>query len=259
MRHHFFTFVALLSFSVAIAVSSKSYASVSEKSFHVLSPSVKPLVKTKKVTSQGVYDFSSLHLFTGKVIQFLLSPGGAVIGFILGSGYQVFVTPEEGYAFAGIVKPGDTVQVRGLKGGTLPVIRAFEVIGPDGRVVRDTFITMPQYSPEIIAGPDLVLHGEIWMPLYTMDGRVAGVILKNHAVIHLAPAEVVRVANMLKPGHMLYAVGAGCNGVMGTAISARELGPTLDKMTPVAVGGAPPPGPAAGSINYDVIGPPTTY
>ncbi len=259
MRHHFFIFVTLLPFSIA-AVSNTSYAAVSGKSSHVSSPSVKPSVKTTKTTSQkGMYDLSSLHVFTGKVTQFLLSPGGAVIGFVLGSGYQVFVPPEEGYAFAGIIKLGDTVQVRGLKGGVLPVIRAFEVIGPDARVVRDTFITMPQYSPEIIAGPDLVLHGEIWMPLYTMDGRVAGVILKNHAVIHLAPAEVIRVANMLKPGHMLYAVGPGCNGVMGTAISARELGSTLDTMIPVAVGGAPPPGPAAGSINYDVIGPPTTY
>ena len=266
MRRQFLIFVTSLPFSVAM-VSTTSYAAVSGKSSsssssssHAASRPASQTAKTPKVEAgHGVYDLTPLHLFTGKVIQFLLSPGGAVIGFILEGGYQVFVTPDEGYAFAGVIKPGDVVQVRGLKGGNIPVIRAFEVIGPNGRSVRDTFITMPQYSPEIIAGPDLILHGEIWMPLYTMDGRIAGVILKNHAVIHLSPGEAVRVANMLKPGKTLYAMGAGCNGIMGTAISARELGPTLDTMIPIVVGNAPPPGPPAGSNAYDVIGPPTTY
>ena len=253
MRHQSFVPAALLAFSCA--VTPLAHAAAPKPAAHSQPPALSP----GEIASQGVYDLSPLRVFTGKIVQFLLSPNGAVTGFVLESGEQVFVTPEEGHAFAGLAKPGDTVQVRGLKSTTLPIIRAFEVTSAQGRSVRDTFISMPQHSPEMIAGPDLVLHGEIWMPLYTMGGQVAGVILKNHALVHLAPGEATRVAAMLKPGPERYAVGTGSNGAMGTAISARELGPTMETMVPIVVGNAPPPGPAAGSAGYDVIGVPTTH
>ncbi|MCX2561299.1 hypothetical protein OQ252_07820 [Acetobacter farinalis] len=203
--------------------------------------------------ADGVYDLSGLPRFTGQVAQFLPSSHGSVIGLVLADGTQVFVSPDQGHTLAGSIKPGETVEIRGIKGRTLPIIRAFGITSPRGRSMQDTFIAMPRQSTEMIAGPDLVLHGEVWMPLYDLDGKLSGAVLKDHSVIYLAPSEAARLAAWLKPGQMLYAVGTGSSGDLGVAIDAREIGPAANQMVGVAVGNAPPPGPAPGSAGYDII------
>ncbi|GAB3591812.1 hypothetical protein [Acetobacter peroxydans] len=200
-----------------------------------------------------VYDLSVLPVFTGKVVQFLPSTHGGINGFILDDGTQVLVSAEQGHAFAGLVKPGDTVDIRGLKGQTLPILRAFLITSPRGRSMEDSVISMPNHSTEMLAGPDLVLHGPVWMPLYNMNGKLMGAVLKDHSVLYLTPPEATRFANLLKPGQTVYAVGSGSNGGLGTAIDVREIGPSLEALTPVAVNQPPPPGPAAGSAAYDII------
>lgn len=203
--------------------------------------------------ADGVYDLSGLPHFSGQVMQFLPSSHGSVTGFILHDGTQVFISPDQGHTLAGLIKPGDTVDIRGLKGRTLPIIRAFGLTSPRGRGMQDTFIAMPRQSTEMIAGPDLVLHGEVWMPLYDLDGQLNGAVLKDHSVIYLPPREATRLAAWLKPGQTLYAVGTGSSGELGVAIDAREIGPASNQMVGVAVGNAPPPGPAPGSAGYDII------
>lgn len=201
----------------------------------------------------GVYDLTGLPHFSGQVSQFLPSSHGGVVGFVLNDGTQVFVSPDQGHTLAGLIKPGDTVDIRGLKGRTLPIIRAFGLTSPRGRGMQDTFIAMPRQSTEMIAGPDLVLHGEVWMPLYDLDGQLNGAVLKDHSVVYLPPREATRLAAWLKPGQTLYAVGTGSSGELGVAIDAREIGPASNQMVGVAVGSGPQPGPAPGSAGYDII------
>ncbi|MGO3518062.1 MAG: hypothetical protein ACTINM_06165 [Acetobacter cibinongensis] len=203
--------------------------------------------------ASGVYDLSGLPQFSGKVVQFLPSSHGGVLGLVLADGTQVLVSPEQGHTLAGLIKPGDTVSIRGIKARSLALIRAFGITSPRGRTMQDGFIALQQQSPEMITGPDIVLHGEIWLPLYTLEGQIAGVVLKDHSVIHLAPREATRLQAWLKPGQTLYAVGTGSNGELGTAIDARELGPTSGQLVSVTIGNAPPRGPAPGSAGYDVI------
>ena len=166
----------------------------------------------------SVYDLSVLPVFTGKVSQFLPSTHGGINGFILEDGTQVLVSAEQGHAFAGLVKPGDTVEIRGLKGQTLPILRAFLVTSPRGRSVEDSVISMPNHSTEMLAGPDLVLHGPVSMPLYNMSGKLTGAVLQDHSVMYLTPAEATRFADLLKPGQTVYAVGSGSNGGLGVAV-----------------------------------------
>ncbi|MBO1324936.1 OB-fold nucleic acid binding domain-containing protein [Acetobacter sp. TBRC 12305] len=251
MRHLSFfcaaPLAAVLAFSTAVAAPAHR---------RVVSPQIEtapPAAAAPQHSTQGVYDLSPLPVFTGKIEQFLPSSHGGIIGFILTDGTQVFVSVAEGHSFAGLIKPGDTVQISGLKGVGLPIIRAFEVTSPRGRSVQDNFISMPLHSTEMISGPDLVQHGEVWMPLYSVGGKLTGAVLKDHSVIYLSTAEAARVANLLQPGQMLYAVGTGSSGELGTAIDAREIGPSADKLVSVTVGEAPPPGPPAGSAGYDVI------
>ncbi|MFS8369091.1 hypothetical protein [Acetobacter indonesiensis] len=234
----------LLASSVAVAAPAAKQSSSTQYAAH------------QTVTEQqatGVYDLLGLPQFSGKVAQFLPSPHGSVTGLVLADGTQVLVSPEQGHTLAGLVKPGDTVSIRGIKGRTLPIIRAFGITSPRGRGMQDNFISMPQQSTEMISGPDIVLHGEVWLSLYNLDGQLTGAVLKDHSVVYLSPREAARVATMLKPGQPLYAVGTGSSGELGVAIDAREIGPSSNQLTGIAVGNGPPPGPAPGSAGYDII------
>ena len=155
----------------------------------------------------GLYDLSGLPKFTGKVAQFLPAPHGGVLGVVLTDGTQVLVSPDQGHTVAGLIKPGDTVSIQGLKARSLPLIRAFSLTSPRGRSMQDSFIVMPQQSPEMITGPDLVLHGDIWMPLYDLSGQVSGVILKDHTVIYLPRVRQRDWLHGLKPGKAYMPLG----------------------------------------------------
>lgn len=248
MRHLFSLPAFLLASSVAVAAPAHKALARQQNAASFASHQT---VTEKE--ADGVYDLSGLPHFSGQVAQFLPSSHGSVVGFILHDGTQVFISPDQGHTLAGLIKPGDTVDIRGLKGRTLPIIRAFGLTSPRGRGMQDTFIAMPRQSTEMIAGPDLVLHGEVWMPLYDLDGQLNGAVLKDHSVIYLPPREATRLAAWLKPGQTLYAVGTGSSGELGVAIDAREIGPASNQMVGVAVGNAPPPGPAPGSAGYDII------
>lgn len=224
-------------------------------------PPVKQTVKATFASHQtvtekqaaGVYDLSSMSAFSGTVTQFLPAPDGGVLGLLLNGDTEVLVSPEIGHTLSGLIKVGDHISLRGVKAYTLPVIRAFAITSPRGRSVQDSLMAVPQHSPEMIIGPDIVVHGEIAMPLYNLGGQVSGVILKDHTLIHLIPREAARLAVWLKPGQSVYAVGTGNNGVLGTAINAREIGPAADRKEAVAISNVPLSGPAAGSAGYDVI------
>lgn len=244
---------SLLSLSALILASSVAVAAPAHKEEPTQSTTFASRQTTTEKQATGVYDLSVLPVFTGSVVQFLPAPHGGIVGFVLNDGTQVFVSPEQAHTFAGLIKVGDKVNIRGIKGQVLPIIRAFSVSSPRGRTVQDSFIEMPLHSPEMIAGPDLVLHGEVWMPLYDAGGHLSGAVLKDHSVIYLSPREAGRVANLLQAGQTLYAVGGGSSGDLGIAIDAREIGPAADKLIGIAVGNVPPPGPAPGSPGYDLI------
>lgn len=242
---------ALSFFAASLLASSAAFAAPAQKPTASSSFAAHQTVTEQQAT--GVYDLSALPQFSGAVAQFLPAPHGGVLGFVLADGTQVLLSPEQGHTVAGLIKPGDTVTIRGLKARKLPLIRAFGLASPRGRSMQDNFITAPQQSPEMISGPDIVLHGEVWMPLYDLNGQTSGAILKDHTVIHLAAREAARLSAWLKPGQTLYAVGTGTSGELGVAIDAREIGPSSTQMVGVAVGNAPAPGPAAGSAGYDII------
>lgn len=244
---------SFLSLSGLILASSVAVAAPAHKEAATHTATFASRQTTTEKQATGVYDLSALPVFTGSVVQFLPAPHGGIVGFVLNDGTQVFVSPEQAHTFAGLVKVGDKVEIRGIKGQVLPIIRAFSVASPRGRTVQDSFIEMPLHSPEMITGPDLVLHGEVWMPLYDVGGHLSGAVLKDHSVIYLSPREAGRVASLLQTGQTVYAVGSGSSGELGVAIDAREIGPAADKLVSIAVGNAPPPGPAAGSPGYDVI------
>ncbi|MBB3883326.1 hypothetical protein [Acetobacter oeni] len=210
-------------------------------------------------TPTSVYDLSVLPGFSGTVAQYIPLPVGGVTGLILQDGHEVLVSPELGLSLPKIVKPGERVTGTGLKGTTLPLIRAFTIAGPRGQRAEDAGIVMPQHSPEMIAGPDIAAHGTVWMRLYDVRGVLSGVVLKDHTVIKVPPGAAARIASWLIPGATIFAAGPGTSGELGVAINAHEIGPDNQQLISLAAEDAPPPGPPAGAPGYDIISPAETH
>ncbi|MCH4089848.1 hypothetical protein [Acetobacter sp.] len=218
--------------------------------------SASPVLAASSSAGNGpvsVYDLSVLPAFSGTVSQYIPSAGGGVTGLLLSDGTQVIVSQDLSWDLPKIVKPGDKLTGTGLKGKTLPIIHAFSLSGPRGSRAEDVGIAMPQHSPEMVAGADIVVHGEISYPLYNIQGVLVGAILKDHTVIRVPTRDASKIAAWLKPGAMLYAAGPGATGVYGTAINVHQIGPDAQQLLSVTADDLPPPGPPPGSAGYDVI------
>ncbi|BAK84193.1 hypothetical protein GLX_17810 [Komagataeibacter medellinensis NBRC 3288] len=201
-----------------------------------------------------VFDMAPLPVTTGQLVQFILTPSGQVAGLLLADGTQVFCPRELGDSLPGIVHPGEQVSINGLKGAGRPIVRAYAVTGPRGRRIADVRVegaVIPYDSPSI--GPDVPVDGIILAPLYDMQGKVQGVIMRNHAVVYVGETNASRLAAWFKPGATLHAIGTGVAGERGTAINAREIGPDVNQAIHVEPADAPPPGAFPGSSGYDVI------
>lgn len=200
----------------------------------------------------SAYDFSPLPVVTGTVAHYLPTPGGDIDGLILTDGTEILCSHELGLAVAGLVKPGEKISARGLRGRDLPIVRAYEIEDQRGRALEDAEATSARL-PVTTSGPDIVVDGTVRAPLYSLHGRLVGVVMQDYSTVHLAPAEATRLAAWLQQGHALHAVGTGSTSALGTAIDAREIGPSITQIVHVSPAAAPEAGPFPGSAAYDDI------
>ncbi|ACI51655.1 conserved hypothetical protein [Gluconacetobacter diazotrophicus PA1 5] len=215
-------------------------------------PAAAPAAAVSTGQPVSAYDFSPLPVTSGTVAHYLPTPAGDVDGLILTDGTEILCSHELGLAIAGLVKPGDRVSVSGLRGRTLPIVRAYAVDGPRGRRIEDAGAVSVRL-PTPTSGPDIVVDGTVRAPLYSLHGQLIGAVMQDHSAIYLTAAEAARLAAWLQPGRPLYAVGNGSTGALGTAIDARDIGPSAGQTMRVAPPDAPMPGAFPGSAAYDEI------
>lgn len=219
-------------------------------SFLAASPS---FAASSQPSNQSVYDLSVLPTFSGTVAQYIPSAGGGINGLLLTDGTEVLVSQDLSLEVPKVVKPGEKITGTGLRGKTLPIVHAFSLNGPHGNRTEDTGITMPLHSTEMVAGPDIVVHGVIAYPLYNIQGSLIGAILKDHSVVRVPVRDGAKLAAWLKPGAPLYAAGPGVSGVYGTALNAHQIGPDTQQVVSLTADDLPPAGPPPGSPGYDII------
>lgn len=203
---------------------------------------------------ESVYDLSVLPAFSGTVAQYIPSAGGDITGFLLTDGTEVLLSQSLAWDAPKLARPGEKISGTGLKGRTLPIIHAFTLSSAHGKQSEDTgVITLPQHAPEMVAGPDIVVHGEIAYRLYNVQGELIGAILRDKTVIRVPLRDAAKLAGWLQPGAMLYAAGPGASGMYGTALNAHQIGPDAQQVISVSADDVPPPGPPPGAPGYDII------
>ena len=202
-------------------------------------------------------DPSTMAEFHGKVAQYDLTPRGDIDGLILADGAEVHFPPHLGSEVQAAVHPGDDVTIRGDKEG--PVVRAGSIAVGSGAPIVDRGPPPggPQGEPQGgpaggprggprdngVARQALTDTGVVKMALHGPRGELNGVLLEDGTMVHLPPPEATRLADTLKPGQPIAVRGEGVDGPTGRSIGAREVGPSMDKLTTIAL---PPPPPRGG-------------
>ncbi|CUW48718.1 hypothetical protein [Novacetimonas hansenii] len=211
-----------------------------------------PATQPSQVQATSAFDYSPLPVVTGTVAQYLLTSTGDVAGLLLSDGTQVLCPHRLGDAATQVVRPGEQVSVSGLKGRVHPIVRAYAISGPRGRRIADEPGSETALPPSNI-GPDVAVDGTVLAQLYDITGAVQGVVMRDHSLVYVGRANAARLANWLRPGATLHAIGTGVNGGRGTAINAREIGPDVNQAIHIVPADAPPPGAFPGSAAYDRI------
>jgi hypothetical protein len=195
---------------------------------------------------QGVasYDLDQFPAIHGKVAQYSLTPRGEVDGAILDDGTQVHLPPYLGARLVFAVRPGDQINVRGLKAREIALIEAVSVTNDATHLsVVDTGPPGPRG-----AGETLQASGHVKAQLHGPRGELNGVLLEDSTIIHLPPDEADRFAAQLAVGQPLYVTGDGIASPLGKVIAARQIGPNGSQLAEVGVEppqpgrrGPPPP------------------
>ncbi|SIR01523.1 MULTISPECIES: hypothetical protein [Acidiphilium] len=188
----------------------------------------------------------ALPSYTGTVKHFTITPRGAIDGVILSNGTDVMFPPYLSTQIAYAVKQGDSVTIHGLKAAKEPVVQ--------GVSITDGSHTVTDNGPPAGFGPHhhgaptrMMVQGKVAQYLYGPRGEKNGVLLDDGTALHMPPPAIAKasVANLLKPGDKIAAVGFGTTNALGSVVMVQQIGADFKDLTRIAMP-RPPHGPGMG-------------
>jgi hypothetical protein len=192
-----------------------------------------------------IYDPGQLPTYAGRVQQFTLTPRGDIDGLILSDGTEVKTPPHLSTAIAYSVKPGDTVNIHGLRAAALPLVQAVSVTDQaNGRTIVDTGPPGP-LPPIFGAAPAAPLpglieaQGRVRMVLHGLQGEINGVLLEDRTMLRLPPPAALTFSALLQTGQTLVAEGVGLSSALGKVMEVRQIGTSRDQLNYVAAQSGP--------------------
>ena len=188
---------------------------------------------------------ASLPSYSGTVKHFTITPRGSIDGVILSDGTDAMFPPYLSTQIAYAVKRGDKVTVHGLKAANEPVVQGVSITdNATNRTVTDNgppagFGPGPHGAPK-----RMMVQGKVAQYLYGPNGQKNGVLLDNGTALHMPPPDLAKasVANMLKPGDSIAAVGFGTANALGKVVMVQQIGADFKDLTRIALP-RPPRGP----------------
>ncbi|KTT34892.1 hypothetical protein NS201_01700 [Pseudomonas oryzihabitans] len=229
--------------------------------FALLSVSGLVLAQTAPAGSAATTTAASAQIPTqqGQLKQFLINPRGDIDGLILADGTEVNTPPHLSEQLAATFKPGDNINVAGLRAASLPLVQAVSLTNVQtGKTVTDQGPERtgkprpPPPAPGAERDGDS-LQGQIVQLLHGPRGDVNGALLQDGTALRLPPHEAVRLEALLKPGASVAARGELVANAQGRAFRVSALGAdasslqTLDTPRPPRGPGMLPPPPPPGA------------
>jgi hypothetical protein len=166
---------------------------------------------------------------SGIVRRLLANPHGELDALRLQGGTIVKFPPHMSKELVPVVKPSNTVSVRGFR-ETEGTIKAFvltieaskqQVIEALPEGLRFAMLTRLRVAAIV----DRLLRGR--------QGEVNGVFLQDGTGVHYSPHAAFNFANWLLPGQVLAAKGLGTDNVYGRGLEAIAMGSTRETVQEV--------------------------
>ncbi|MEJ8320253.1 hypothetical protein, partial [Pseudomonas oryzihabitans] len=204
--------------------------------FALLSVSGLVLAQTAPAGSTASTTAASAQIPTqqGQLKQFLLNPRGDIDGLILADGTEVNTPPHLSEQLAATFKPGDSINVAGLRAASLPLVQAVSLTnvqtgktvtdeGPDRVAGRRPPAPPAPPAPGTERDGDS-LQGQIVQLLHGPRGDVNGALLQDGTALRLPPHEALRLQALLKPGQTVAVRGELVANAQGRAFRVSALG-----------------------------------
>ncbi len=176
---------------------------------------------------------------TGMVDCFLLNGEGEADGLVLKDGTEVHFPPRMGSDVLAAVRPGSTVQVRGVRPRGVTMVAAVSIAPEEGARMVDA--GPPDDDEGRKAGRKqthakrtaMEAQGVVRQLLHGPKGAVRGVMLEDGRFGRFPPHVAKDLAAMLVPNASVLLRGEGLVTPHGTVIAVREIGTSADDLRPV--------------------------
>lgn len=161
----------------------------------------------------------------GKIVQYSLTPRGAVDGLILADGTEIRLPQQVSTQVAFAVRPGDTVTIRGFRAAASPVMTGLAVTNDATGAVVDARLP--------VAPSQMHDESRIKLQLHDPDGLLNGVLLDDGIVVRMPPFDAAQHAAGLAIGSPLVVRGEGISTPLGKVIAAHEIGSNKTNLTKI--------------------------
>ena len=180
---------------------------------------------------------------SGTLDRFLLNPHGDADAMLLVDGTEVHFAPHMSGELQAAIRTGENVRIRGVRPRGCDLIAAVAIETSGGRRIVDNGPPKggsAEEKPDAHAarpkGEPMDAEGIVERVLHGPRGEARGVLLEDGRVIRIPAHGAERHAPLLAPGKTLAVRGEGLVAALGTAIEAREIGPSLDDLEPLGSG-----------------------
>lgn len=186
----------------------------------------------------------------GVVKAFTMTPVGDLEGMVLTDGTEVHVPPHLSAQLAAVVKPGESVRVRGQRTATPNFIVANALTGERGQSVVDQGPPPPGLLPPPVPpgqSQRTSVEGRVAQLLHGPAGDVNGALLEDGTILKVPP-HVARRTMALRPGQSVSAQGWAVTTSYGRVVEAQtvaERGSTAQATSLNGVVAPPAPAPAS--------------
>ena len=176
---------------------------------------------------------------SGVVDCFLLNGEGEADGLVFQDGTEVHFPPHMGSEVLAAIRPGSTIQVRGVRPRGVAMVAAVSIASEEGARIVDSGPPDDDEGRKATrkrahAGrTTMEAQGVVRKLLHGPKGEMRGVLLEDGRAGRFPPHAAQDVATMMVPNASVLSRGEGLVTPHGTVIAVLEIGRSASDLRPV--------------------------
>jgi hypothetical protein len=186
-------------------------------------------------------DATQLPVTTGTIERFIVDLRGEPDGIVLraGGGLIKLVNFPSQMAdeVKAVLKPGDSVGIRGLKLRAADVIAAVAIECPNGVQILDHGPSKQaedaEYKSHTFRSLPMSVSGKIRLTIFTTKGKVRGALLEDGTIVRMSLKLAAQISKCLQPGEIIQATGVGHDSPHGRIIEVHHFGTQVGRFVVV--------------------------